>query len=362
MRVLKTTIIILGVLLVLNTFLSSRTPAIRDGDGGVISESISEIVEVRLGGINQTIMIRGENKSNPVLLFLHGGPGYPQISYARKFQNKLEESFVVVNWDQRGSGKSYSPLIPDESMTKKQLLTDSNDLIDYLRNRFDADKIYLVGHSWGSNLGVFLAQSYPEKLYAYIGIGQSVNDEKGENISYEFTLREAKIRGNLTAIEELEVLGSPPYEDPNKDIMIQRKWLGEFGGAERKVNTLKEIMVGSLISAEYSWIDGIKFIVGNYYVRSTMWEDQLALNLFEEVPELKVPVYFCIGRFDYNTPFELVEQYYNQLKAPKKEFIWFEDSAHAPHFEEPNKFAEILLKIRQETSTDVHLLYNRKRS
>lgn len=320
------------------------------------NNNIYKIEEVEIGGIKQYIQIRGENKNNPVILFLHGGPGYAQISYAHKYQSKIEKNFVVINWDQRGAGKSYNKNINRESMTLEQFLADTNEVIDYLIKKFNKNKIYLAGHSWGSLLGIFTAKRYPDKLYAYIGIGQAIDYLKGEKISYEYTLSRAKKDNNKKALEDLNEIGYPPYKNIH-DLMLERKWLAYYDGVEIKTNTLRDIICGILFYPGYSWLDGIRFYKGNKFSMDTISSSfnyiqngETEVNLFKQVPHLKVPVYFCMGRNDYNTPFELVEEYYKKLKAPKKELYWFEESAHFPHFEEPDKFTEILLNILKETN------------
>lgn len=336
-------------------FLPSRTPQIRDSNGAVVPNSISTIEKVRIGGIEQYILIRGKNKSSPLILFIHGGPGYAQISYARKYQSKIEENFVVVNWDQRGAGKSYSSNINKKSMNLKQFISDTNEVVDYIRRKFNREKIYLVGHSWGSVLGILTAKHYPEKFYAYVSIGQPVSYLEGEKLSYNYTLSQARKDGNKKAIEDLKTIGYPPYRNIH-DLMKERKWLTYYGGVEIKTNTLKDIILGILFSPEYNWIDGIKFYRGNNFSMNTIsstftyiQSGDTEINLFKQVPEIDTPIYFCAGKNDYNTPYELIEKYYKQVNAPKKKIFWFNESAHFPHFEEPEKFSRLLLNIYKET-------------
>ena len=161
----------------------TKTPKIKDSYGNIKQDSITSLEKITLGGIKQTILIRGHDTKSPILLFLHGGPGFPEMDIAYKFQRKLEEHFIVVNWDQRGAGKSFSKKIPRESMTIEQFISDAHELIRFLRERFDKEKIYLVGHSWGTTLGLLLTQRYPELFFAYVGIGQVVNALESEQIS-----------------------------------------------------------------------------------------------------------------------------------------------------------------------------------
>ncbi len=340
-KALKITLVILIICLLLILFIPSRTPQIEGNN------SVASIQKVELGGIDQYIMIRGRDVNNPILLFLHGGPGYAQISIARKYQEELEDSFIVVNWDQRGSGMSYSFNIPKESMNREQFIEDSKELIEYLCNKYDKEKIYLAGHSWGSELGLHVIDKYPEKVAAFISIGQVVNGLENEVVSYDFVLKKAQKNNHKKALEDLKKIGRPPYKNIVKDTMTQRKWLEKYGGVERKVNTLNDIILSSIFSPEYTGIDGLKFALGSKFTADTMWGHNVDVDFIRDLPEVKVPIYFVAGRYDYNTPSILIENYYNHIIAPEKEIIWFEESAHFPHFEEPENFAQLAIQIKE---------------
>jgi pimeloyl-ACP methyl ester carboxylesterase len=174
---------------------------------------VESLEKVALGGVGQWLLIRGVDRSNPVLLHLHGGPGSADISIARFFDAGLIEHFTVVHWDQRGAGKSFDPDIPPESMRREQFVLDTRDLASMLRERFGVAKIYLVGHSWGSEIGALAASRYPELFHAYVGVGQVVEKVEQERISYRFALDKAREAGNPRAIRELEEIGPPPYEE-----------------------------------------------------------------------------------------------------------------------------------------------------
>ncbi|MBW2397362.1 MAG: alpha/beta fold hydrolase, partial [Deltaproteobacteria bacterium] len=163
---------------------------------------IESLEVIQLGGVPQTIYLRGRDQDNPVLLFLHGGPGVPSMPGAREFGLLLEEHFVVVHWDQRGAGNSCSSDVPDESLHFEQYLADTLELVNLLRHRFDDDKIYLLGHSWGSVLGLVTAQRHPDLLHAYVGMGQVVNGLRNEEVSLRFVREQAKAEGNETALEQ----------------------------------------------------------------------------------------------------------------------------------------------------------------
>ena len=341
-KAIKIAIVIITIGLLLILFIPSRTPQI------VGNNSVASIQRVKLGEIDQYIMIRGKDLNNPILLFLHGGPGYSQISFARKYQEELENHFIVVNWDQRGSGKSYTFSIPNETMTRQQFIEDSKELIDYLCHKYDKHYIYLVGHSWGSELGLYIVDQYPEKIAAFISIGQMVNGIENEIVSYEYVLSEAKKNDDFKAISELERIGRPPYQNIVKDTMTQRKWLEKYGGVERLVNSLRDIILSSFFSPEYTGIDLIKFAIGSKFTADTMWGQNEDVDFIRDLPEVNVPVYFVAGRYDYNTPSTLIEKYYNHLSAPRKALIWFEESAHFPHFEETDKFANLMILIKED--------------
>ncbi|MDP4094965.1 MAG: alpha/beta hydrolase [Bacillota bacterium] len=320
----------------------SYTPAIHNG--------ISEIRKIRLGQLDQYILIRGENIHNPVLLYLHSGPGTTEMISFRKAHRKLEKYFTVVYWEQRGTGKSYSSRIPEASMTIEQLVSDAHELAEYLKEEFGKEKIVVVGHSWGTALGLRLVQKYPDSFYAYVGSGQEVKPSEGEKISYRYTLEKA--RGNASAMRELKSLDSPaPYLTIDNEgnwlekLKIERKWLVKFGGETygRSDNSLL-FNLGTIMAPEYTWMDYIRFGTGSSYSLKRMWPEIMQLDFFRQIPEVKVPVYFFQGRHDYNTPSTLVEKYFNNIKAPYKELVWFENSGHHPMYEEPDKYDNNLIE------------------
>jgi pimeloyl-ACP methyl ester carboxylesterase len=316
-------------------------------DGKVIPGSVSVMEEIYLGGIKQTIYIRGMDRTKPVILFLHGGPGSPESMAVKYFNGPLEKQFIVVNWDQRGSGKSYSPFIPEETMNPQQFVSDAVDLSEYLKKRFKKEKIYLVGHSWGSLLGIYTIRKRPDLFYAYIGIGQVVNFMENEKLSYEFTLDQARKKRDTAALEELA--GISGYYLPENfrflKLMKQRKYLTKYGGAIYGSDNY-DLLFKIDLKDEYSLFDIITFLLGSYKSLSAMWPGLLASTNLEKTDlEFQIPVYFFTGAHDYNVPFELTEKYYKEIKAPKKGIVWFDKSAHMPNFEEPEKFMTELTKV-----------------
>lgn len=328
------------------TLFKGRTPKIKNADGKIKEKSITSLEQVSLGGLKQWILIRGHSTDNPILLFLHGGPGSSEMAFAYKYGRNIEKKLTVVHWDQRGSGKSFSRKIPKETMHIEQFVSDAHELITYLLKKFNKKKVILVGHSWGTVIGTLLSQRHPELIHAYIGIGQVVNIDLNEKVSHKFTLDEAIKEGNKKAIKQLSKL-HPPYS--NEQIMQlnkQRKWLNYYGGAIYGQKKSWFLIKHIFKSPEYTIRDFMKFINGILFSLTNMWTEMVeTVNFFEDVLEWKIPVYFIVGRYDYNTPFELSEKYFLQITAPKKEFFWFEKSAHSPNYLEPDKFEKVLFSI-----------------
>jgi pimeloyl-ACP methyl ester carboxylesterase len=312
------------------------------------TEGIAALEAVQIGGIKQWLLLRGTDRRHPALLFLHGGPGGAQIGFARQDQAALEERFVVVNWDQRGAGLSYSKEVPRESMHLEQMLADAREVIEVLRKRFDQDKIYLVGHSYGSLLGMMLVQRHPELFHGYFGISQVVHWQDTERLSYEHTLRLAREAGHEQAVRQLEAMGQPPWNTLKHD-RIHQKWLEEFGGGlVHEGSLVKKILRPLLFGGEYRLGDLINWMRGQYFSVTSMQEELRGVDFYLQIPEVQVPVAFCIGRHDYTAPFELGEWYFEHLQAPDKKWLWFEDSAHSPNVEQPEKFQQFLLKTAEE--------------
>jgi len=326
-----------------------RTPAITDSQGKNIRNSIAKLEKIKIGGLDQWILMRGRNTENPILLFLHGGPGFSEMGLFRHFNSELEKHFVVVNWDQRGAGKSYSKKLTNEPITIDQFASDGIEVVEFLKNKFKQDKIYLVGHSWGSLLGMLMISRTPESFYAYVGTGQVANMPEGEKVSYQFTLDIAKRLNNQKAIKELEEIGFPVngvYKSGLSGTNIQRKWLIKFGGIVYGKTNPGDLIVKIMLTKEYSLMDRINFMKAmNMPSKNKMVENEfLHINLFEQVLEVKVPIYFFLGRHDNQIPAVVAEKYFNAITAPKKELIWFEKSAHSPCFEEAEKFNKIMIK------------------
>jgi pimeloyl-ACP methyl ester carboxylesterase/RimJ/RimL family protein N-acetyltransferase len=334
------------ILLVLFATKNTSTRQFLDQEGNIIKDSVAEELYLPLGGIDQWILLRGQSIKNLIFIFLHGGPGISLHGLFRHFYTDLEKHFIIVGWDQRGAGKSYSTSIPPESLKLDTFVNDLHELIQWLKKRFNQDKVYILGESWGSLLGITYAHRYPEDVLAYIGTGQISNMQEAQQRSYEFTLMQAQKQNNQKALSQLHSMKQPPC-DALKDRLVLSTWLMKLGGIlYQRTSYPLSWFIGMLRTDEYAWPDLLKIGPGVKLSLTNLWPEIFQANLFIQIPELKVPVYFLLGRHDYNTSSLLAEKYFNALKAPKKELVWFEHSGHNPVFEEPELFRDALLSIR----------------
>lgn len=300
---------------------------------------------ISLGGLPQAIHIWGTKKENPVVLFLHGGPGVPNRHGMAKNHMDLTDDFTIVAWDQRGTGGSYFGCDP-ESLTLEQLISDCAELIDYLCETLDKKKIFLLGASWGTELGTFVCQRHPEKIAGYIGYGQVVNGIENENVSYAFALEEAKKAGNAEDIAELERIGPPvggQYKPVFEGLMTQRRIMKKYGGhSTQKGGYFSGTVIPILTSPELNVRDKIGTAKGYKICLSHMWPTIVHYDFVKDCGPFQMPYYIFQGRLDRNTPASLVQAFYDSIEAPDKDLVWFEHSAHGPMGEEPEKFKKLM--------------------
>ncbi len=345
--------LILGLLAVLWIISPGKTDPITGPDGKPLDGSISVIEKITLGGQDQYLIIRGADSTKTVMLFLHGGPGSPETAFMKHFNRDIEKDFVMVYWEQRGAGKSWSKNIPAEGMNMAQFISDTRELSEYLTERFNQEKIYIMGHSWGSLLGILTAYKHPELFRAYFGIGQACYQFKGEQISYEWVQEQARKRNDKKSIEALDRL-SFPDSLANSNIWIdylmnQRKYVNKFGGGTtRDITEMWPLVKIVLTTSEYTIGEKLNFMNGGMFSLEHMWNEVINANLLNDIDSMQVPVYFFHGKHDYTTPYSVAKEFYNQLKAPQKEFFTFDNSAHSPVMEEVEKFNSIVNEITRE--------------
>ena len=311
---------------------------------------------VLLGGMQQTIHIWGTKSENPVVLFLHGGPGVPNRHGMAKNHMDLLDDFTIVAWDQRGTGGSYFGCDP-ATLTLEQLIGDCAELIEYLCRTLQKKKIFLLGGSWGTELGTLVCQRYGELVAGYIGYGQVVNGIENENVSYAYTLEKAKQAGCAEDIAKLEEIGPPvdgQYQPVFEGLMAQRSLLKKYGGhSTKKGGYFSGTVLPILTSPELSLREKIGTAKGYKVCLTQMWPTIVHYDFIRDCGPFAMPYYIFQGRLDQNTPSSLVQAYYDSIEAPDKALVWFEHSAHGPLGEEPEKFKALMrekfLTIAKET-------------
>lgn len=282
---------------------------------------------ISIGGIKHYISLKGKDNKKPLLLYLHGGPGGSVMDYADKFTSRLKEHFVVVQWDQRETGKTLQLNASPVPLSLAIFQNDTYALIKQLLNQFRHSKLYLAGHSWGTTLGFFIAEKYPELLFAYIAIGPMINQCESERVILKMMKERAIKDGNKKEIAELNKVNIP-FEN-GEQLYLHRKWLFHFNG---QTKTLSREYVLNWAS---TWL--------------SIYNEASKINLLESLPAINCPVYFFIGKKDYQTNFNIAESYYNKLTAPKKKLFWF-DAAHAIPTAVPQQFqSTIIQKVLPET-------------
>ncbi len=286
--------------------------------------SVAALEKVTLGGTEEWITLRGKDACKPVLLYLGiGGPGAGGFPASALSLKPLEDHFVVVNWDQPGTGKSYGA-VPIDTLTVQKFVDDAHELTELLKERFHQEKIYVLGLSWGTILGTELVRQYPEDYYAYIGTGQMVNTAENDRMGYRLALELA--RGNEKLLQKLAANGAPPYtgEAMALKYALYNNVLFEYMGS---ANLQTVLLLVPQFAREYGLVDKVNFARGLAESFRVVYPQLRDLDFRTQAARLDVPVYFLVGKHDVNAMASLVEEYYNALEAPYKELIWL-DSGH----------------------------------
>ena len=354
--VVRTMLIMLSVLLVsififvgvLIAWSHGKPIPFLDENGRLLEGSISEKIHVTINGVEQGMFIRGMDKTKPVLLFLHGGPGLPTYWLTRIYPTGLEDYFTVCYWETRGTGLSYSPDVPSETITWEQLMSDTVEVTNYLRKRFGKEKIYLMGHSGGSFLGIQVAARAPELFNAYIGVAQMSQQFESEKLAYKYMVGQYKKAEDIRMVQKLEKFPIPEMNNVPKayrnlrDEAMHRLGIGTM---HHMKSVITGVFLTSLQSREYTLSEKINLWRGKNSIQyQKMWDQMMETDLTKKVQMLDIPVYFCEGIYDYTCNYTLTQEYFEKLQAPIKGFYTFMNSAHSPIFEEPEKMQQILEK------------------
>lgn len=309
----------------------------------VTPNGIDRSQKVRIGGIEQWVSIRGNDRRNPVLLVVHGGPGYVSMPMSWWNGRGWEEYFTVVHWDQRAAGKTHL-LTPQEqirpTLTPERMIADVEEMVAWVRKDLGKDKIFLLGHSYGSYLGLEIARRRPQWLHAYIGVGQATDVPESERRGWRYALDAAKRDGNAAAVRELEALA--PYAAPGRpptieQIYAQRRWLQRYGRvmAYRQDNQADSDL--AKLSPDYNDEQLRGLWKGNDYATPILLPQLMKLDLSAD-KRLDCPLILLLGRHDSNVNSDVAAEWFAQVRAPGKALVWFEHSAHMPMTEEPGKF------------------------
>ncbi len=311
-------------------FRRGQTPPIGDKP-----RSVASLEKIMLGGAEQWILIRGQDTCKPIMLFLHGGPGMPTMYLAHAFQRGLEKDFVIVHWDRRGAGKSYAAGL-EGVITVRQTLDDTFELTRLLLARFGRRKLYLVGHSWGTYLGMLAIREHPEYYAAYVGLGQvSMSARKVHDAQKDFLARKAFESGDSTLVSDLRSDSARIREDD----------LFRYGAELHESSSFWPLLLSGLCAREYTFADAMNVKKGADLVNRKMLYNVISGSLADNVRKTDIPVFFFLGRYDYNTPSGLAAEYLDSLTCPLKRLTWFENSAHFPFYEEPGRFQAEMVTV-----------------
>jgi len=304
---------------------------------------IEELRQVEIGGIRQWISVRGNDRRNPILLYVHGGPGAAEMVEAYGYQRPWEDFFTVVQWDQRGAGKTYASNTPEAMaprMTIEGMVDDAEEMIAYLRRTYGKQKIFLLGHSWGSVVGATIAHRHPDWLHAYIGAGQIADMRESEAIGYRWALSRAREEGNAQAIAALTALA--PYPGPAgrltiERIGVQRQWVMRYGGLAWGRTDFKPFDDARKLSPDYGNDEVAAIDQGSLFSLQHLLQPLESVSL-ANMTKFGCPVFLFNGRHDYATSHEVAAKWFERIEAPDKRVFWFEDSAHMMMQEQPGLF------------------------
>jgi proline iminopeptidase len=322
---------------------SEVTSIIREGRKVVAPNGVEELLKISVGGTQQWISVRGNDRKNPILLMIHGGPASPEMPSSWFFENGWEDYFTVVQWDQRGAGKTFTandPKLIESTLSIQRIAADGVEVIDYLRNRYHKNKVFILGHSWGSVVGLTMAHEHPELLYAYVGTGQVISGVENERVGYADTLKVAEAAGNTAAVAELKSLAPYPAADGSvtmDQILKERKWNLTLGGLGYGRQSYSPYANLAELSPEYEAGDIDAIDKGSAFSLGRLLPE---LNHFDftHVTELRCPVVLIEGRHDTTTPSEIAAAWLQTVHAPAKKLIWLENSSHMTMFDEPGRF------------------------
>jgi pimeloyl-ACP methyl ester carboxylesterase len=310
---------------------------------------IDTLEAIELGGTTQWIRTRGAGESNPILLMIQQGPGLPMLNESRRFERTLglEKEFTVVYWDQRGCGRSLRDRRGQSEISLDRMATDAVSLLEALRDRSGGES-YVVGFSFGGTVAATAAARRPDLVRALVAVGMDIDGKAAATCAYDFALATAHERDNKRASRQLETVGPPPHFTA-KQFSTRVRWASAFGGVttNETYGSMSRGLAASLLrSPDYSFGDVVRTLRGVSATQEALLSELAVMDLVHSLPVIDVPVVMAQGRLDQVAPGEAAQRYFDQLKAPSKQLVWFEHSAHTPQLEEPQLFRSLLLQIR----------------
>ncbi len=277
------------------------------------------------------------------MIWLHGGPGGAERPLFQLYNSPLEHRLIVVYLDQRGTARSFDPNADPDQLTIARHLKDLDVVVDHLRRKFAKRRVILVGHSWGSALGLLYAHAHPDKIAAFVGVGQVTSEIARQKSQHQFVESQARQRGDSDALAQLQEIGPPPFS-AKREIAVQHL-VQRFGGYWRnRPNLALLVLRGMLHDYVMPW-ELQRIFEGNNVSLAAMNDELLKLDLRERVPSVQVPVIFMLGRYDRQVDLRLAAAYFKHLAAPEKRLKWFEESAHNIPFEQPDAFNAALPEL-----------------
>lgn len=301
------------------------------------SGPVASAEQLNVDGAKLYLEIRGTDARAPILVWLHGGPGGAERPLFRFFNSGLERHFLVVYYDQRGAGLSFDSGASAASLTIARHLADLDRLIEHLRSRYRQNQLLLIGHSWGTVLGMLYARDHPDKIIGLIAVAPVVSFLEQRQREFAWDIEEAKRREDVEALRELRDIGPPPYPSPAPMLRLQRV-TERFNGVEFHPRSHWPIVVEGLFKGLVGPLELYRIIQGNHRSLEVMHQELQAFDMRREVLELRTPTFVFLGRHDRHVDARLANEYFDSLRAPTKEIVWFEDSAHDIPFEEPELF------------------------
>jgi len=317
-----------------------------------VAGSVAELTNLDVGDHDLAVMIRGRSTRNPVLLFLAGGPGGSELGAMRRHSQALEEDFVVATLDQRGTGKSYHQLDPTGSLTADQAVADAVEVTNYLRDRFGQDKVYLVGQSWGTFLGVLAVQQRPELFHAFVGAGQMVSPLATDEVFYRDTLAWARANGNTGLVDTLTRSGTPPYTDmlDYEPALSYEQEVYPYDHSDNAEGSGQ--MSENLLVEEYTLLDQVHVLGAFMDVFSVLYPQIQDIDFRTQATNLDVPVYLAQGRHEAPGRALPAREWFQLLDAPRKKLVEFDTSGHRPLWEQPALFHDLMTNtVLAETTT-----------